>query len=617
MQKVNVPGVGVVNFPDGMPPDQIQAAIERDILPKDKRAAPRETFDPTDVSEYPEATFGANMAAGAGKFISDAGLGLRQKLGLASREEIDAVKKRDKPLMDRREALVGNIGMGGLTTLPMAAIPGVNTLPGAAIAGGAIGALEPAGTGDSILKNTLIGGGLSMGAQAIGAAIPGLKAALYDPWFKKGQERIVGDMLRRSTSQPAEAAARMANPKEYVPNSRPTAAEASGDAGIASTQLAAASADPKTKEILTRQAIENNAARVAALREVAGDEASLAAAKGARDAAAKPHYDAAKAQTLKADDELKALMGRPSMKSAWERAQALAKERGEALVVGKDIPASVLETGVLDAAGRPITRDVAAQSAEYSGKGLHYLKMALDDAVGAPAIAGIGKNERAAIVETKNALATWMDRASPEYAAGRAAYAAKSQPVNQMQYGQELQKRFTPALMDVAQIEAPTRTRAEAFAAALRDSDASIKAATGRDLPLDKVLDPQAKEKVFGVAKDLARKAMSEDMAKTLGSTTAQNLSTKNILRQVGGPLGMPETWAESTALQSMFRPVSFATKNADQKIQERLAQALSDPRYGAQLMMAAQGDPAMMKLALALREYLPISAASVGTNLQ
>lgn len=41
-QRVNVPGVGVVDFPDGMTPEAITAAIESDILPK-RRAAAQET----------------------------------------------------------------------------------------------------------------------------------------------------------------------------------------------------------------------------------------------------------------------------------------------------------------------------------------------------------------------------------------------------------------------------------------------------------------------------------------------------------------------------------------------------------------------------------------------
>lgn len=38
--RINIPGVGAVNFPDGMPPDQIQQAIERDILPQSRQQRP-------------------------------------------------------------------------------------------------------------------------------------------------------------------------------------------------------------------------------------------------------------------------------------------------------------------------------------------------------------------------------------------------------------------------------------------------------------------------------------------------------------------------------------------------------------------------------------------------
>lgn len=45
-QVVNIPGVGRVNFPDDFTPEQIQAAIERDILPRARPSVPVETVAP-------------------------------------------------------------------------------------------------------------------------------------------------------------------------------------------------------------------------------------------------------------------------------------------------------------------------------------------------------------------------------------------------------------------------------------------------------------------------------------------------------------------------------------------------------------------------------------------
>jgi hypothetical protein len=109
--------------------------------------------------------------AGAGKSFTDLARGAKQLLGSNNQAEIDESRKLDAPLMKTGAGIAGNIGAGIATALPTFAIPGVNTLTGAAAAGALTGALQPVATGESRGTNTMLGGALGAGGQVAGNAI--------------------------------------------------------------------------------------------------------------------------------------------------------------------------------------------------------------------------------------------------------------------------------------------------------------------------------------------------------------------------------------------------------------------------------------------------------------
>jgi len=105
----------------------------------------------------------------------------------------------------------------------------------------------------------------------------------------------------------------------------PTAAEVAESGGIGALQRSAAAAFP---EPYTQRGLEQNAARVQALRGVAGDEASLAAAELARKTGTQPLYRQAEQSTAQVDstrvvnliDRLSAKnSGRPSFVRAVDK----------------------------------------------------------------------------------------------------------------------------------------------------------------------------------------------------------------------------------------------------------------------------------------------------------
>jgi hypothetical protein len=149
------------------------------------RVSQPETFDPTEGMSG-----GQKFLAGVGKGVSDVGTGIGQiyagvadTLAPRSRNLSDLVTGRDpsraaaaqsevneerrlaKPLMDTGAGTAGNIAGSLAAALPTLAIPGANTVAGAALVGGGFNALQPVGEGESRLKNAALGAALGGGAQ--------------------------------------------------------------------------------------------------------------------------------------------------------------------------------------------------------------------------------------------------------------------------------------------------------------------------------------------------------------------------------------------------------------------------------------------------------------------
>jgi hypothetical protein len=592
-----------------------------------------ETIDPAEgKSDWYKAR------AGAGKAFVDLVRGVAQALtpddsesGQAVQAGIDDAKRRDAALLESGAGsagnLIGNIGLGVAT----AAVPGANTVLGSAALGGLMGGLQPTATGESTAQNVLSGVALGGAGQAIGNAVPRVASSLLAP-FSSGQpatggvlrraasslgttltgggrERIVAETLRRFARDPDAIA--NASGASRIPGVQMTLAEATQDPGLAALQNAARSLDP----MIGGEVAERNMANTLAVRDavgrIAGDDAAMDTATQARKAFGDTAYDAPKKAMVEANDELRDLLERPSMKEAWARARRLAAEAGESLVDGKDIPAQTVPTGLVNEFGRAITRDAPEEVAKYSGKGLHYLKMAMDALLKDPT-SGIAGAEAGAIGGTRDQLVRWLGQNVPGYDAARQGYAAASRPINQMEVGRAIYDTLVPALADAPGV-ALDRSRAQQFAQALRAGDQLAKKATEFDgATLANVLDPPQMQTLNDVQEFLARRAMVEG-ARPPGSNTAQNLASQNIMRQIIGPLGLPQSWAESVASQTLGRGLGVLARPAEEAVQQRLVEALMNPQTAAQMMQRLQPSQ-QAQLAQSLYRYaLPATAVGSG----
>jgi hypothetical protein len=305
----------------------------------------------------------------------------------------------------------------------------------------------------------------------------------------------------------------------------------------------------------------NRGAMTGALQGIAGTDADQAAAVAARGAATRPLYQAAGQVTVPADAELGRILARPSVQSAWSRAAQLAAERGETL------------TG--------------QNANDISGNTLQYLKMALQDTANAGPQRGMGSHELGAVRSTMGDLQGWITRNVPELRAADQAYAGASAPINQMQIGQELSNRLQPALADFGN---NSRLNAASYANAVRNGDQLAQNATGNArATLQGTLTPEQSTTVRQIGEQLARRANADELGRATGSNTAQNLASQNLLRQLAGPLGLPQGLGErvagSTLGQTIARPYQWAAAAGEPRILQNLTRASLDPQYAAQLL--------------------------------
>lgn len=559
--------------PDDATPEQVEAFAAQQF---GGSKPSEEKYDPTEGMST-----GEKFLAGVGMGMTNVGRGIGQALGMVSRDDIAEARRLDKALSDTTAGTAGNITGTVAAFLPTAFIPGANTMAGAAAIGAGSGLLAPSTSTSETVTNTALGGTLApltlAGIRAIPAITQGV-GALVQPFTRSGQDRIAGNTLRAfagSRQAADDAANAMRGATSEVPGVANTMGEVSNNAGLAQLERALRQNPELTTEFTDRIA-GNREAMLQALRGIAGDDATMAAAQRARSAAADPLYAASRAQNILPDQELATLSQRPAMQEAFRRAEAIMAEQG-----GQASP----------------------------GAFLHNVKMALDDMLQTGPQRGVGAQEAGTIRGTRAAFIDWLERQSPEYAAGRAAFRDASRPINQMEIGQELVNRFQPALSDFG----AGRTTPATYATALRNADQTAARATRMpNATMESVLTPEQMRTVRGVATELAKRANAEELGRQGGSPTAQNLVSQNFLRQTLGPLGLPESFAEGTLVNSLMRLPQFAARLGEQRVLNRLAEVGLNPQQAAALMQQAGRPSLTLQGANALSPFAPSLALSV-----
>lgn len=557
------------------------------------QAAPAEAYDPTEGMSTT-----TKFLAGTGKAFADLGRGVGQLVGLTPQEDIDEAKRLDAPLMRTTAGTVGNITGNVAAALPTVFIPGAQGLAGATLTGAGMGLIQPVASDESRVKNVAVGAGAGaagvMAGRALAAGAKGAKA-LVEPFTDKGRQAIAGRTLDRFGVQAGDLAGVSNTPTitGAVPTMAERIARPEGAAGAARLQDSIRSLDPEIANKFVAREVENNAARVGTLRALSGEGGARDFVEAMRNGTAKEQYGKAFAtkmdmSTMSAAEkgEVTKLMQTPAIRDAIKAAKEIAGNSGLSL-----------------------------KNPNGSVEGLHLTKLAMDDAIEAASKGGsaVAVNKAMSIKTARDRLVTFIERMAPDYAEARATYAGMSKPLNQMDVADALFRKGTSATSDLG---GTPRLMPDKFVNLLKNEEATVKGATGRDLgKLSQVLDPDQFSKVMAVGQELDKGAAVARAANGPGSATAQRLASQNVLRQILGPTGLPESWAESTLLNTAMRPVQFAYNGvAEPKIQAVLADLLLDPTKAQAALQAAKTAP--QSLPKSVRDAIPYLEQAMKTSV-
>ena len=550
------------------------------------------------------------FVAGYGKAAADTGRGLSQLVrglgpqydasadffGLPGQSDVDEAKRMDAPLMASGAGMAGNITGNVVNALPTVAFGG--GLPAAAMTGAAMGFIQPVASDESRTLNTVVGASGGAAGNLLGRGVQAVYQgwkALFEPFTQRGREQIAGRMIQRFADNPNSINAATSRPT--VTGARPTLAEQTGDAGLARLQDSLRAADPQFNNQIGGRLAENNAARVNALRSLTGQDGARDFAVANRSATAQQLYgDAfnvvpdATSMTAEQSRTMQTLLKSPATQAAMKDARAIAANSGT---------------------------NVGPSNSTGSVQGLHNMKMAMDDAIQTAKSAG-QNNKAASILEAQKKLIGLIEDISPGYKSARVTYADMSKPINAFDIGEEVFRRATSNTSDLA---GNPRMQANALMGALRDEPALIRRATGRSgNALADILEPDQLNLLRAVAGETDRAAAVASAGNGPGSATAQRMAAQNVLRQIIGPTGLPQSWSENALANTVVgKPLNLIYGGiAEPRIQQELARAILDPDAARAVLAAARAQGvqlppniAMQLLSTASRSVAP--AVAVG----
>ncbi len=631
-----------LEFPDGTDPAVIQATVKK-TLGLSEPAAPAEpsTLQTIiDVARHasPAGVAGVGAARGV-KDVIDTGAdwlsrgfdkltGSNQNADVkagnaAGNKEFAAAAAGNPELQAGR--MVGQVAatwpVGGVIAAPVKlaarAIPGLAPLAEAIATGGAsagkVGPGIPAAVANLATRAT--GGAITGGAgaglvnpddagtgAAIGAAVPvvGKVAGMAGdavggalrPLFNSGQDRVVGDTLRKFAADPAAARTSLQGAREVIPGSAPTAVMASGDEGLAGLSRTMQSANPAYANELASRMNAQNAARTTAIEGIAGNPGKLEAAKAARDAAT----DAMRESALQAAGNIEANPVLSRLDSMLTNPNNAGKFSQQAIRnVREQIAQFVGEDGTINArALYEIRKDInTALSGKLQGEAGN-VKHAASQLIDAKGLIDNAIDQAGRRVQPVTGTAV-MPGGSNLARAGEAPipggprtswkqyldeYTKQSVPINQMELLDDVMKRVQTGTVD-------------------KDGHMILSAAKlntllktdGQDLI--KKLAPDQIDLLRRLAADLNASQLATNSGKAAGSNTVQNLASNNLLqstlgRQLGG---------SSPVSATAGRALDWLYKRPNQSINDKLGAALLDPQEAARLMQDPAAQSAIARL--------------------
>jgi len=360
--------------------------------------------------------------------------------------------------------------------------------------------------------------------------------------------------------------------------------------------------------------LADEAARMSTIKEITPD---LKLGIDTRRDAAKPFFKEADATIVPIDKDLSDVLARMP-EGTLTAAAKIAKMEGRPFVMGKTTAPTMQPTGVLDAAGNPVMREVAGNTAELTGESMHFIKRALSDVAYGPATTDAGIDMQRAAQKLLKDYTKVFETKVPPYAEARKIFSDLSAPVNQAQVLKEM----------ASVLEKPGGgERIGPFLNVLgRGETAMLKRAGGKGAPrfeaLDEVLTPEQLQTVMGVAKQLETDA-SVGLQISQGQQYATDLLKKhlasyrlpNIFNVVATTANKVLDTLGVKVGEKTIREITKASENA-QSFDELLAllpgqdrikvlKAISDPDTWAKINTVAK-NPATSKALMGVSADVP-----------
>jgi hypothetical protein len=233
----------VLEFPDGTDPSVIQRVVKQETAKRRGGVASSGATGEwgrgaTGSWEDPRLAGKSNLEKyrmGGQIGFGGQGLGIKQVAGKATEADVDAYRAENAGLMEDEAVRAGNVSAHVLTALPAMMIPGAQTILGSAAVGGAYGAAQPVGTGESRVHNAVVGtatsGGVTAGLKAVGRVAQPVTNALsqeatraVEVLRKAGVRLSVG---QQTGSRAVQGTERMLGNNPYTGPSMADAGEAS------------------------------------------------------------------------------------------------------------------------------------------------------------------------------------------------------------------------------------------------------------------------------------------------------------------------------------------------------------------------------------------------------
>lgn len=450
---------------------------------------------------------------------------------------------------------------------------------GAALTGGlTAGAINPedAGTG------AVISGALPATLKA--AAYAGSKAGgVIKPLYKKGQDLIVKNVITEMAENPANLMP-SANIGELIQGSVPTSVTATGDIGLAGLSRTMQSTNPKYSIDLANRQYAQNAARTAAIENVAGNAGKIAAAKEARDLATGTLRDDVlqRAGIVDAAPVLSSigkLLKKPDNAGKLSQ-QALSDFQGRIAKASQDggIDARALyaiRKDINDVLGGKLQGEEG--NLRYAAGQLNQVKSIIDDAID-KASRVVKQSSSREVVPFNGALShlgNGMGQAPrPTWSQYLEEYTNQSKPINQMETLTDLMKRVQTGTVDK---EGNLILSAPKLNNILKNETPE----------LVKTLTPKQLQFVRNLSADLNASQLAGNAGRSPGSETVQKLATNNVLSDVFGKKIGGATPVANTLARVMQIPYGYANK----QMMETMGNALLDPAELTRIIGTQEGN--------------------------